>query len=286
MRFLWIKKHWRNTVYSNVWIALGAGLATWQTTTIIGLSDSYLPWFVGISTLFTYNFQRLVKLNDRPEYITAGRNNWLFRNRVTLRVITALCALILLGLVWTLSPLTFIWLAIGGMLSLAYVVRLFSGSQSKKALRDLPFIKIYLIGLVWAMATVILPFIELDNDLWQIDRLFLIVERFAFIVAITVPFEIRDMNLDRPNMKTPAQLFGINGAKLYGLFWIVVAGTMITLNFSDGIYTSYELYALWFSLILSAVLIGASNPERDEMYFTGWVDGTIIIQAVAFYLLS
>ncbi|WP_306641688.1 hypothetical protein [Sanyastnella coralliicola] len=286
MRFLWIKKHWRNTVYSNVWIALGAGLATWQTTAIIGLSDSYLPWFVGISTLFTYNFQRLVKLNDRPEYITAGRNNWLFRNRVTLRVITALCALILLGLVWTLSPLTFLWLAIGGTLSLAYVVRLFSDSKSKKALRDLPFIKIYLIGLVWAMATVILPIIEQDNELWQVDRLFLIIERFAFIIAITVPFEIRDMNLDRPNMKTPAQLFGINGAKLYGLFWIVVAGTVITLNFSDGVYTSYQLIALWFSLILSAVLIAASNPERDEMYFTGWVDGTIIIQAVAFYLLS
>lgn len=278
--WLFIRKHWRNTVYSNVWIALGAAAVTWQTTLLLGKPSFDLAAFTGAATLFTYNFQRLVKLSDRPEYIEAGRNNWLFRNRRPLGWITVLAALACSILFFSLTERSWLLLAMGAALSLFYVVRFFPIAGRLRALRDLPYLKLYVIGLVWALATVALPVIELNVDLTINEWSALLLERFSFVLAITIPFDIRDMRLDHPEQRTVAQLFGVGGARTFAYIWLVASlGNSVWLYVQE-LYNLPVLIALSVTGIFTATLISKVRPENDEMYFTGWIDGTLVIQTL------
>lgn len=278
--WLFIRKHWRNTVYSNVWIALGAAAVTWQTTALLEAPSFYLAAFTGAATLFTYNFQRLVKLNDRPEYIEAGRNNWLFRNRRTLGWITVFAALASVLLFLQLSEQSWVLLAVGAALSLFYVIRFFPIAGRLRALRDIPYLKLYVIGLVWTLATVALPAIELQAELTTNEWTALLLERFSFVLAITIPFDIRDMRLDHPEQRTVAQLFGVKGARVFAFVWLLASFGNSLWLYAQGLYSLAVLIALAATAAFTAVLIYKVLPEKDEMYFTGWVDGTLVIQTL------
>lgn len=278
--FFKVQKHWRNTVYSNVWIALGAAAATWQTTVLIGVDDLLTPLFVGSATLFTYNFQRLVKLTDRPEYASAGRNHWLFRNRRTLGFISVLAILPCAFLIPVLSASSLLLLSFAGVLSLFYAVRFIPIAGRLRALRDIAYLKLYIIGLVWALVTVALPIVEHEG--FEPDQGFLLrlAERFAFIVAITIPFDIRDAALDDHSQRTVAQLFGERGARRYAIIWVIIAALCATTLYLTSIYTSWNLIALLLSLLCSAFLINKTTSEQDEMFFTAGIDGMLIVQAL------
>lgn len=275
-----VRKHWRNAVYSNVWIALGAAAATWQTGILIGETTLHLSFFTGFATLFTYNFQRLVKLTDRPEYAASGRNNWLFRNRRLLGILSVLAAIPCLLLIPMLSSSSLLLLSFSGVLSLFYAVRFFPIAGRLRALRDVAYLKLYVIALVWAMVTVALPVLQHEGIVFDDAFLLRFAERFAFIVAITIPFDIRDAGLDDPSQRTAAQLLGERGARYYALVWVALSLSAATALFVHDVYTVFNWIAVMISLIISAVLIGKTRSGNDEMFFTGAVDGLLILQAL------
>lgn len=277
-----IRKHWRNTVYSNVWIALGAAAITLQSLWVIGKTNWWIPTFVGLSTLFTYNFQRLVKLSERPEYVEAGRNNWLFRNRRILAVVTIFAGFGSLALFFRFDFLSMALLVGSGILSVLYAVRL-GKLGSAKALRDLPYLKLYLIGIVWMISTTLIPLVH--SSYFFVEYLPFLLERIAFIIAITIPFDIRDIALDTVQQRTVPQLVGIPVARRIANVWLGIAAASSAFLCYLNLYDLTELIGLLISYIVSGVLIVNSSPDKDEMYFTGWIDGVILLQALLVILL-
>lgn len=276
---LFLKKHWRNTVYSNVWISLGAAGLTLQTLYILDAVVWWIPIFVGFATLFTYNFQRLVKLSERPEYIEAGRNNWLYRNRKELAILTLLSGSFSFFLFFRFHFQSMTLLGVSGIISLLYAVRLGKSEEREgKALRDLPYLKLYLIGLVWGLSTALLPLIEVD--LYGPELTWVVVERFCFIIAITIPFDIRDIALDSVRQKTLPQVIGIRSAKMVAFGWLIAALICSGVSHYLGFYHFYDLVGIALSYIVSAQLIYKSSPEQDEMYFTALIDGVILLQVL------
>ncbi|MBK9505813.1 MAG: UbiA family prenyltransferase [Bacteroidetes bacterium] len=76
-------------------------------------------------------------------------------------------------------------------------------------LRQIPYLKIFLISFVWATVTILLPVIHSEKAYNNFHILTMIIERFLFVFAITIPFDIRDMNADsQTELKTIPLLIG------------------------------------------------------------------------------
>ena len=158
-------------------------------------------------------------------------------------------------------------------LSLAYVLP-FIG-QSKKRLRDLNFIKIALIALVWAYVTVLLPLIEWEVAL-RFEHLLIYSERCLFIFAITLPFDIRDWAIDKKQgVLTIPAIIGVFKTKILGtatlLGWLILSALL---------YPIPILGSFICSALLSVALLWGSHSKRSDFYYTGLVDGTILFQYI------
>ena len=257
-------------VYSNVWIALGASLYTLHTFHISQLEVDYnLLILVFFATLFSYNFQRIVRF-DRIEGEKSERHLWLERNVISLRIITVISfvsATCLSFYIFTIKEL--LLLSIPFLLVIFYATFL---SKTKKGLRDLPFVKIFIIALVWSAISGGLPF-YLANDFQYMG--FILIEKFLFILAITIPFDIRDLIYDKAKQKTLPMVFGENGSKVVAAFCLIVS-FWISFNFGATLELIIPFYILTLFLVL------CSNKNRQELYFAGLIDGLLVISPLVF----
>src|SRR5690606_10602649 len=84
-----------------------------------------------------------------------------------------------------------------------------------KNLRSLGGLKIFVVALVWAGTTVILPVVSshksVDLNVW-IEG----VQRFILVLLLMIPFEIRDLEYDDPELRTLPQRYGFVKTKIMG----------------------------------------------------------------------
>lgn len=280
-------------VFTNVWIALGAALATRQTVVLLGNDEWATALTAGFATLFIYNFQRLMKLNNLDGYAMNARNQWLAKHRVYLIALTALAGAASIVLALQLAWSTLALMVPALLVALAYAIRVVPSSFGRQALRDLPGAKLYLIGLVWTMVTVGMPALEgrtLGRDLPAI--VLMAAERFAFITALAIPFDIRDLVYDHPRQRTLAQRFGVRRARNLSMVWLVPFGVSVFLNFRMGIYGPAAALALLVSALISLVVLfhtvkseGGEHHARSEWYYSVCVDGLIVLQWLLVWLV-
>jgi 4-hydroxybenzoate polyprenyltransferase len=112
-------------------------------------------------------------------------------------------------------------------------------------------------------------------------------ERAFFIFAITIPFDIRDLALDQgAKVDTLPGIWGIKSAKKIALTALLLMLFFVIYNAVQGTYTMGNTLALLLSVAISAVLILGSNPQRHDYYYTGLLDGTMIMQALLVVFLG
>ena len=81
-------------------------------------------------------------------------------------------------------------------------------NRSKKNIRNHSQIKIFIVAFCWASVTVLFPLTN-ETDIDFLNSFLLFIQRFIFVIAYTIPFEIRDLKYDSLNLKTMPQVFGI-----------------------------------------------------------------------------
>ena len=155
--------------------------------------------FLFFATFISYNFQRIISIYKTPNH---SRRNW-FDNHSKL-----------IYFLITISLIVFINLFLGfnNNSQLLIVIISFCSFMYPFILRTIPYIKIYLIALVWCLSTVLLTATE-NNLVISIDVILSLISRFLFIVAITIPFDIRDIKFDALTLKTIPMLFGVEMSK-------------------------------------------------------------------------
>lgn len=137
----------------------------------------------------------------------------------------------------------------------------------KVAIRNVRGVKVYVVALVWALCTVILPVVE-SGDTFGFSVFLEVIRRMLFVLAITIPFEIRDLNLDQPGLFTIPQQLGVRGAKLLGycfllLFWL------LGVVFDQG-YLQDKWQPEGILVMLSLVLLYGAGRDRHR-YYTGLI---------------
>jgi 4-hydroxybenzoate polyprenyltransferase len=271
-------------LYSNTWIALAAVALSLQTEyALTGVFQvRALHFFIFSATLFVYSTHRLVALKklesknwqERFFYISKAQR-WIFSFAV-LAVATA-------GILFLNLPSAIqIAIIVPGILSLAYVFPVLKGN---KRIRDIHYLKIFLIALVWAWVTVGIPAIDLGLAPTMASPL-MALERLLFIFAITLPFDIRDLLLDHQQaVKTLPGTIGLLATRRLATLVLVAMLLSIGVLYSWNIYTIGQSIALLISSTLAFVLIYKAHPQRPDYYFTGYLDGTMILQFLLFYLM-
>ena len=277
-------------LFSNIFMALCAVAQGLLTFYLIGAKIVFpVIGLLFTSTLGIYNFSILATKTGDPLNSPYLRVRWFFshyRLMVTLTIVSLLSLIPLFVLLSMESRILLIFLAI---ISFFYSIPLFTIGDQKFGLRHIPWLKQFMIALVWTMSIVLLPVLEAQHfHLTSIslrDTTILIAKRFLFIAALTIPFDIRDLFDDRKSgLKTVPTVLGEKNAYLF--CQVLLGGYVILLLLFKNHGVDHDFLALTASVILTGWLIFKSKWEKNEYYYFFYMDGVLILQYLLVLLFS
>lgn len=274
----------RIIIYSNFFVSLCVVALTYRTFLYFNLTPSNaLLVLVFSATYFIYNFQRLIRVNQKEIDVKniGFRMKWVYNNKQPIIFTIVLAAIMLVVSLFYLNIYTIIMLSIMGFFSVFYVVKIIPYHNKWLALRDIPFLKIFIIAFVWTLVTGLLPLVNNTQQLNFYHTLFL-GKQFLFVIAITLPFDIRDMKYDiEKGIKTFPLVVGVKNT--------VLLGTLLLLGFVA--VSSYEFLVLqiinlklWiaeiFAILLVMMLLFLSKKQQPELFYSFIVEGTSLLLAI------
>lgn len=276
-------------LFSNVFIAICAvaqGLVTYK---LLGIKpDKHVLALLFCSTLALYNFSVLMSKPAEPRRSPFRRVRWIFSHyRLTISL-TIVAIVSVSVLIFFLKIPSIILLSFLGLISIAYNIPLFSLNERKFGLRNIPGLKLFLIAIIWSFSCVLLPIVEGSArhlvDIKVADTVLLVGKRFLFIAAITVPFDIRDLFQDKHfNLKTIPVMLGERKAYLFCQLLLVIYVSLLLMFTRDF---NADFWALTVTAAVSGWLILKSEIKKDEFYYFGFLDGTMILQFLMILLFN
>jgi len=276
-------------LFSNVFIACCAVAQGGLTYRLLSLPADYsVLAILGCATLALYNTSMILARPHRPEESPYRRVRWIFRREQSLWWWTGIVLTAAFTLGVRLHLPSFALLAVMGAMGLAYNVPLIriKGQRRWAGLRQITGLKLFYIGAVWALSCVLLPVAEAYHDglaihwpqVWQ-----LMGWVFMFVVAITIPFDVRDIYQDRYyGLKTIPVLIGER--KALALSALLLAGHAGWVWISG--YALAVRLALALTSLLSLVVILLPPMKRDEYYYFLLLDGLLVLQFLAVWGLA
>lgn len=150
-------------------------------------------------------------------------------------------------------------------------------------------LKIFLIAFVWSAITILLPIIQSGLPFDRIQVGLMLIERFLFVFAITIPFDVRDMKIDQQSgLKTIPILIGEK--------WSVRISNMALLLFMLLCLYHYSfkkegfiLTAMLISALTTLFFINSQKMKKIAYYHYGLLDGTMLLQGLlvlVFYFIK
>lgn len=265
-------------IYSNILVSFSAGFLAYVCAVKLGNPhDNGIGFTVFFSTLFIYNIQRILRLSE-VKINSSVRHHWLENHTFLIKVLSGIgiisaIAIYFLVLGWNID---FWLLAFSAIIGVLYALKIHPKSL---ALRDIPYVKIYLIALQWTLVSVYWPYMRIAHT--TDFPIGLGISIFFFILAATVPFDIRDLVYDGKYKSTIPQVFGVKGAKIIALTFAGLSAFSLFLLYP--VVANLGLFYLCYLVLI--ILIINSNINRREMYFSGLIDGWIIVYALVIYLI-
>ncbi len=279
----WIFKLINLYLYSSLHIALGALGLSILSFQAFGIEIHYpYLWFAFLSTAFLYCLHRFIGIQKLKGIENKGRFKVIGEYRNHILVYAFISAIGSLYFFFLLSFKTWLILLIPVIISLLYALPVLTRGQR---LRDLAYIKIFLIAIIWAWVTIIVPFSYSKHPLWLV--LILFVERALFVFAITLPFDVRDQQIDKNN-EVPTLIHKLGEKQSYRLAFacLFLSTILLCLLYLGGQISLIYLSSLLASYLITYIIIKVSIGKSHDYYYTGLIDGTMILPYGFFYLLS
>lgn len=261
-------------IYSNYFIASCAGIVCLQVVInspeVKARQLSTLFLFVFFSTHFSYNIHRLLGAKPKDVSYISQRQYWHNNHILFQWISTLLSAIFCILFAFSIGITKLFILAPVAFISVFYNLKFF-----RLPLRNLPGIKLFLIAFTWAYTSTVFP-VFVTNTVFSVPVLLLEFGRqFLFIVAITIPFDIRDLHYDPKDLKTIPQLIGIDKSK-----WLSALLLFTALICDTFIHKPYYLISDSITFIFCLFLIKESSPHKSDRYYLLWMDGMIILQSI------
>lgn len=127
----------------------------------------------------------------------------------------------------------------------------------EKFIRKIPLLKIFYVGLTWALINSWLILPEFHGYIFMITWL--------FISALVLPFDIRDMNSDE--VVTFPILIGVQKTKFLAYSLVFISG-LLGIFYLDLFFG----FCFFLTVIITFLLIYFSENNNKESYFSFWVE--------------
>ncbi len=215
-------------IFTNLYIAIAA-VCFFLTPYLLfewRLNNIWLIPYIFSSTLFVYQlsrwnfFKREIDHNEIKDNIYYWIRDKQLKTKFSIVVsfILTIVSFFFLGREMQVISILL------GVISVAYSIPL-PFSKERKKLRDYPYVKIFLIALVWTYLGAVFPFLDVYGE-WNFDLMKWAYLQFIFIVFITLPFDMKDVKVDvLTSVKTIPSKIGFEKTKRIvlslGVFYIV-----------------------------------------------------------------
>ncbi|WP_438972358.1 hypothetical protein [Polaribacter sp.] len=150
-------------------------------------------------------------------------------------------------------------------LTLLYAIPFLSGFS--KNLREISYLKIIIVALVWVGFTFIIPLLNTSTH-FGIKSVLLGVQRFLLVIVLLLPFDIRDVKYDAISLQTIPKKIGVLKTKQLGVLLLVICCILE--------YLAVETNSLYLPFILFFVMIFAflirSKMDQSKYYSSFWVE--------------
>jgi len=262
-------------IFSNVHVSLAGFCLVKITMMKFGIKHSFSPIFVAFSIVVSYNFIRYYELKINKTGWTSWHMEWFVQN---MRLLVLLSILSVVGLFFIVffsdfNKLSLLMLSPFLFMTFFYAIPLMKIGERTISFRSFPFVKIFAIAISWAAVSVFFPLYEGTYEFTN-DVYIEFVQRFLILVAITIPFDIRDIVVDPKLLKTLPQVIGIQGAKKLGtllLFFVV------SLELLKNDYSNNDLYVLMLVCAITGFFLWGSTSNRSRYYASFWVESIPIM---------
>ncbi len=256
-------------IFSNIHVALAAFCLVKITLLTYEIKDNLAPFFVFFSTIASYNFIRLYRVDTIQD--------WFFEFVKTYKKsivgLTLASVLLVVYLAFSLHLKALIALIPFGFFTLFYVVPFPLRKRNPITLRSFAFVKLFLIAISWAGVTVLIPLLNYNIAIQQHET-FTFIQRFLFVLVITLPFDIRDVNYDNDALKTLPQVFGVQQAKRIGLFFLML---FLGIALFENSVASNQFRIDLIIALLSLFFLLRANQNQHLYYSAFFVESLPIV---------
>lgn len=231
--------------------------------------------FIFLSSIVAYNLAKYSEVN--PSGLVPPIIYLKSHKRKLIFIISCLALVGSLLLSFQLSAGQLFFAALSALLTFLYVMPAFRGYS----LRNLPGLKIFVIALSWVMVTVGIP-LSGESMLFSWPVLAHAAMIFLCVLALMVPFEIRDMMVDAPGLQTLPQLLGVRNVRRLAA---LMALTMAILVISNPLM---EAPAKWSATGIALLITGfgyGARPHQSYWYAAFWVESVPLLWLLLYLLL-
>lgn len=259
-------------IFSNIHVALAGFSLTKITLLNFAIDADLTPLFVAFSIIVSYNFIRFYDIkNIRLNWF----KDWFFMNikGILLMIFLSILGLGYISFFADFNPTSLLILFPFAFMTFFYAIPLFKIGKLEVSFRNFPMVKIFSIVMAWAGISVFFPLYEANYQFTSAVYLEFF-QRILFLLAITIPFDIRDVAIDSKSLKTLPQSLGITNSKVLGTLLLI--GFILLENFKDNFTYVGFLIALIVSII-SGLLLWFSSPKKSRYYTSFWVESIPVI---------
>lgn len=240
--------------------------------------SSHLCYLVFLGTLSLYCFQRLIGVIKRERIDFVGdRNQWNFSHKKTIITLIFLSLFPLFYSLFKLNLQSKLLILFAAIVSFVYAVPIINFRKKKIRARDFPIVKIFFIALVWVLITVFLPVIESKSVINVSQLVYWSVIVFFVIIALTIPFDVRDLEFDDASLRTLPMLMGEMRAVRFAQLLLLISSLILFFAPTQisPLILAPNYYLLWSSF--SILVLHNCSKNKSEYYFSFSVDGLIIL---------
>lgn len=159
-----------------------------------------------------------------------------------------------------------------GIVSLIYVVPF-----RKKSLREIAYLKSPLIAFVWTAIIIAFPWV---NEYGISTTIFPeLLAYFYYFVALTIAFDIRDLEHDFKSQKTTPQVVGITRTKVFSVVLISLFILIIAIVNQNMRYN----IVFYGGCLSSLLLILGINKQRKEGYYA-LIDASMMVIGLSYFV--
>ena len=151
------------------------------------------------------------------------------------------------------------------------------------SIRQIPFLKIFLIAFTWSYLTVLVPlwYHDFKIDYFMLDIFF---QRLLFVIAISIPFDIRDCDTDK--IITIPNSIGIIESKIFAWFCLLIIDILLIIDVISHHITLPYFFALFMSIEICALFIYYSNKNKHLLFYGFFVESLSIIMCLFVLIAS